>query len=289
MRLLQGRTKRFRLLLAAVITIIVLAIVIPIAVVFGRKHTMPPKSNVLVPLYVYPAPGAWDPLYKVIETYPHVKFIVVVNPNSGPGSTAVPDANYTSAIPKLTSHSNVRLLGYVATTYAQRNFSAVLEDVRTYAEWSNQTSYPGLSVSGIFFDEAPSVFNESHFQYLSRLKSAVKSYSGLGPDNLVILNPGTIPATQYLSLADSTVVFEERYSTYRARNSYKELRAVHEGRSRKTILMHSVPDSLTLKEDRDLVHDMRRVGANLFLTHLASDYYARFDPKWSEFIRYMSE
>jgi hypothetical protein len=43
----------------------ILALVVPLAVMFGRKHKAPPKVSVLVPLYVYPFPGAWDPLYTV--------------------------------------------------------------------------------------------------------------------------------------------------------------------------------------------------------------------------------
>lgn len=43
---------------------VVVVIVVPIAVMFGKKKDGSPRSEVLVPLYVYPAPGAWDPLFQ---------------------------------------------------------------------------------------------------------------------------------------------------------------------------------------------------------------------------------
>lgn len=52
-----------RLLLSIVFAITILAIIIPLAVMFRKKKATPPKANVLVPLYVYPSPGAWDPLF----------------------------------------------------------------------------------------------------------------------------------------------------------------------------------------------------------------------------------
>ncbi len=63
------RTTRFRILVTAITFTIILAIVIPISVFFVKKQqrtkNVAPKSNVLVPLYVYPAPGAWAPLHNV--------------------------------------------------------------------------------------------------------------------------------------------------------------------------------------------------------------------------------
>jgi hypothetical protein len=61
------QTRRFRILAAAVTLTIILAIAIPIIAFFvmRQRQNIVPKSNVLVPLYVYPAPGAWSPLHDV--------------------------------------------------------------------------------------------------------------------------------------------------------------------------------------------------------------------------------
>jgi Spherulation-specific family 4 len=120
-----------------------------------------------------------------IINHPDVNFIVVVNPNNGPGSSPLPDANYIREILKLTTHDNVRLLGYVATGYANRDFSLVRKDIETYAEWPSESSNPALAVRGIFFDETPQEYNTNAWAYLQDLTNMVKQSKSLGPDNFV--------------------------------------------------------------------------------------------------------
>jgi len=63
------RRNRLRVILGVFIFIAILAVVIPPAVVVTLRkknnNSMGPKSTVFVPLYVYPAPGAWTPLEEV--------------------------------------------------------------------------------------------------------------------------------------------------------------------------------------------------------------------------------
>lgn len=58
------KSRRNRIILAVFAVVAILAVVIPPAVVvtLRKQNSMGPKSKVLVPLYVYPAPGAWEPL-----------------------------------------------------------------------------------------------------------------------------------------------------------------------------------------------------------------------------------
>lgn len=114
-----------------------------------------------------------------------MNFTVVINPGSGPGPNALPDGNYTREIPKLASYENVRLLGYVATTYAKRNISLVRRDIETYAAWPTNSSNPALAVRGIFFDETPQQYDEDALAYLQELTDVVKNTPGLGPDHYV--------------------------------------------------------------------------------------------------------
>lgn len=47
-----------------VIAAVLLAIIVPVAVIFSQKRQ--PRdfvTTVLVPLYIYPDPGAWEPLF----------------------------------------------------------------------------------------------------------------------------------------------------------------------------------------------------------------------------------
>jgi len=109
----------------------------------------------------------------------------VINPGSGPGPNPLPDANYTREIPLLRRFDNVRLLGYVATTYANRDIALVREDVETYAAWPARSANGSLAVNGIFFDETPQAFDENALAYYQELTSLVKQSKGLGPDNTV--------------------------------------------------------------------------------------------------------
>lgn len=116
-----------------------------------------------------------------ISAYPGVKFIVVVNPNNGPGQSL--DSNYKRDIKKLNSYSNVAVVGYVSTAYANRQYSNVLEDVMIYAGWRLEDD--GLSVRGIFFDETPNQWTESNALFLGNLNTAVKGCPSLGAEPLV--------------------------------------------------------------------------------------------------------
>jgi hypothetical protein len=132
-------------------------------------------SALLVPLYVYPFEGAWQPLYDAIAAHPHAQFLVVVNPYNGPGPDALPDANYCREIPKLRSHSNVAVFGYVHVQWAQRQLDTVLQDVETYAAWPKQQNHPHqpLQVDGIFVDETPFAGDAPTLDFLGSLTSMV--------------------------------------------------------------------------------------------------------------------
>lgn len=52
-----------RFLLWVFLAVAVIVIVVPLAVMFGKKKSRSLQSTILVPLYVYPHPGAWDPLF----------------------------------------------------------------------------------------------------------------------------------------------------------------------------------------------------------------------------------
>ncbi|KAI2786610.1 hypothetical protein POX_g08998 [Penicillium oxalicum] len=285
------RSKRCRILLALIAFIVICAAIIPAVVVttLRKKNSMGPKSKVFVPLYVYPAPGAWTPLENVISTHPDVNFTVVINPGNGPGPDSLPDANYTREIPKLASYSNVRLLGYVHTSYAQRNISLLRKDIETYAAWPSESSNPNLTVQGIFFDETPQQFSDQAVTYLQNLTDLVKSQKAFGPDGFVVHNPGAVPDSRYLSSADSTVVFEGTYGMFQERQGAKLFADIpNSTRGQLCAVIHSVPDIQDGSGLRDLVKEARRVADEVFITHLDTDYYASFGEKWTEFVDLMA-
>ncbi|KAJ5469587.1 hypothetical protein N7539_009205 [Penicillium diatomitis] len=286
------RSKRGRIILAVIAFIVICAAVIPAVVVttLRKKNNMGPKSKVFVPLYVYPAPGAWTPLENVISTHPDVNFTVVINPGNGPGPDQLPDANYTREIPNLASYANVRLLGYVHTSYAQRNISLLRRDIATYAAWPTVSSNPHLAVRGIFFDETPQQFSDQALGYLQNLTDLVKGLKGFGPNGFVVHNPGAIPDSRYLSSADSTVVFEGTYGMFQERQRAQLFAGIpNSTRGQLCAVIHSVPESQDGSALRGLVKDARNMADEIFITHLDTDYYANFGGKWTEFVDLMAE
>ncbi len=110
---------------------------------------------------------------------------MVVNPASGPGEGAGPDANYTREIPRLNSFGNVQAVGYVSTSWTNRDISLALRDIAKYSAWSENATVKGLGLKGIFLDETPASYNDASAQFLESLTTAIKSETGFGPDPLV--------------------------------------------------------------------------------------------------------
>ncbi|KAJ5335177.1 hypothetical protein N7452_007580 [Penicillium brevicompactum] len=224
-----------------------------------------------------------------ISAHPDVNFTVVINPGNGPGPNALPDANYTREIPKLTAYENVRLLGYVHTTYATRNVSSIRKDIQTYADWPTNSSNPNLAVRGIFFDETPQQYEPQTLSYLQGLTDFVKDLKGLGPNQFVVHNPGAVPDSRYLATADSTVVFEAAYNTFQERQGAKLFTDIADSnRTQLCAIVHSVPEEVEGKSLRGLVKEVRKVADEVYITHLSTDYYASFGDKWTEFVDLMA-
>ncbi|KAH8802482.1 Spherulation-specific family 4-domain-containing protein [Xylogone sp. PMI_703] len=275
-----------KFLIWIVLLIIVIAIVVPLAVMFGKKDKMQPHSDVLVPLYVYPSPGAWDPLYTAASTYPKVNFIAVVNPANGPGAGAGPDGNYTREIPTLNSYANIRTVGYVSTNWAKRDLPLVLQDINRYSAWSENSTIEDLGMHGIFLDETPAQYDDASAQFLQTIESAIVSAPGLGSHPLIIHNPGTIPDARYLSSCNLTIVFEGTYATYQGHGMHKVISAFRasSGAPREAFacIVHDMP--MSADDEKNLVKDLKSVAGSVFVTGLDVDYYSRFWDGWLGFV-----
>lgn len=119
------------------------------------EQLKPDLKSIGIPLYLYPSPEAWTPIFAFLDrnpTQPHCHLIV--NPASGPGAS-VPDANYVRNLARLNAYANVTTYGYVHVSWAERQIQDVFEDISTWAKWAG---YPkaDIHVDGIFVDEAPS-------------------------------------------------------------------------------------------------------------------------------------
>jgi hypothetical protein len=119
-----------------------------------------------------------------ITTNPRLNFTVIVNPNSGPGTTAYPDSAYIAGVKQLNTYPNVQTVGYVHISYTARPIADVLKDVSIYSGWNtpsvkNNVNRGALAVNGIFFDETPNNYNTSTWTYLNTINAAVKSATGI--------------------------------------------------------------------------------------------------------------
>jgi hypothetical protein len=109
---------------------------------------------------------------------------LVLNPHDGPGTTEYPEDGYITGIQRLNTYPNVRTIGYVRTTYATRNITAVLEDVSHYSDWASNAD-ANIAVHGIFFDEAPYEYTAEIAEYLNTIDQAVKSATGIQSNKTV--------------------------------------------------------------------------------------------------------
>jgi hypothetical protein len=105
----------------------------------------------------------------------------------------------------LPSSAQLRVLGYVYTSYGKRNSSDVLADIANYTAWPT-ASRP----DGIFFDETADQQATLYQSYAA----AVRNATWHDPGSVVVLNPGAPVQTSYFSFADNIIVFENAYAAF---------------------------------------------------------------------------
>ncbi|KAF2009891.1 hypothetical protein BU24DRAFT_357522 [Aaosphaeria arxii CBS 175.79] len=250
--------------------------------------------SILLPLYVYPQAGAWNPLYIAAKAHPDVEFTVVVNPCSGPCNGSLPDATYLSEIPKLRTFENIRTLGYVATNYTTKDLSQVLSEIDTYANWPKTANNTKLKVDGIFFDETPSEFVREKYEYLKVASQKVKNGTAFR-DRFVVHNPGLLPKTllttptpfqtSYLNLTDITVLFEETFTKWLDATTFDSLRSHKIKRDKLAVILHSIPNLSNTVLDF-VVEQVEDSADWLFLTDISQkdEYYHSFSPIFQDVV-----
>ncbi|KAK7187561.1 hypothetical protein PSPO01_06295 [Paraphaeosphaeria sporulosa] len=240
-----------------------------------------------MPLYIYPDPGAWDPLFEAIAFNPTLRFVVIVNPNSGPGSEPWwPNADYLRDVPKLNACSNVRTVGYVSTAYCNRPIQEVYEDIRQYASWAKDKNSRSLGMNGIFFDETPNIFTENARNYLTAITQNVKNMGTLLGDGIVIHNPGTsIDERLAITGMDIATVAEVAYSDFHTRNFQNWLARSTLHRSNTSYMIHGFSEESV---DDFVVHMLRGKARYIFVTERSTDMYHGFGASWKAFIAAMA-
>ena len=118
-----------------------------------------------------------------MKSYPNVQFLIIINPDDGPGNDTLLDPNYQRELGKLNAMSNVRTIGYVPTGWTTRNITRVMDEVSTYASWANNSV--SFELDGIFFDETPNNYTEAGVTYMANIDNFVKTLDGFRGANYV--------------------------------------------------------------------------------------------------------
>ena len=150
------------------------------------EETKPePKLRLLIPAYAYPAEDGLQLWNGLAGAAAKVPVVAIANPASGPGQSR--DENYARIVPRV-QKAGVRIIGYVATSYAKRPIPDVERDMDAWIKM-----YP--TIEGIFFDEQAS--GAEHVEYYRTLYE----YAGrrLKPDPILVSNPGVLCAPEYLT------------------------------------------------------------------------------------------
>ncbi|KAL1412240.1 hypothetical protein Q8F55_003251 [Vanrija albida] len=258
--------------------------------------------TVVVPLYIYPLPGAWDPLVLAAKANPSAQFVAIVNPGSGPGPEALPDTSYQSAIASLLTVPNIIVVGYVHCSYGARDPATVNADIDRYAGWE-RASHGVLRTQGIFIDEAPwDPSLRGHLAvYAHRIRSAPLRLGVTPPPPppptpatlaaapprkapLVIYNPGTVVARGYIEDADLVVVFEQsadKFSEWFLEHGIGQIPASL--RHKCVAMVHSVGGGVPGAHDvADKVRKLRLGG--IYITHQLGGGYNEWPEAWDEVV-----
>ncbi|KAL6710347.1 hypothetical protein ACN47E_009293 [Coniothyrium glycines] len=245
-----------------------------------------PASKVLLPLYIYPHPGAWEPLYLCLNKHTRLQIIVIVNPDNGPGAEPWwPNEDYVREVSRLSTYANVTIVGYVHATYCQRALPTVLDDVETYAlrtgELNGQRIPNSLNLRGIFVDETVNLYTEESKAWLDSVDCKVKSCRQFGPDGIVIHNPGTAVNPRLATPGpDVTVVVETSYEHFITEEYQDWLATSPYNRSQSCYMIHSVP----IVEVQAFTKALRKQAGHLFVTSATSGFYESWSPSWEAFI-----
>jgi hypothetical protein len=173
------------------------ALLVALAVFLVAAKSPPAKAvlcqKMLIPAYFYPG-SLWT---QATAGAPIVD-VMIMNPASGPGASQ--NSDYVTAVNNAKA-AGIKVIGYVHTSYSQRDIDTVKGEIDLYKQWYN--------VSGIFLDEVNS--SAAALLYYQNVSDYIKAASG----TFVAMNPGTVPDQGYINISDTTVIFEGTYNTFK--------------------------------------------------------------------------
>jgi hypothetical protein len=152
----------------------------------------------MVPAYQYPTTGTlWS---NCAAAASHVPLVAILNPASGPGTSA--DPHYATASSAVRSAGG-RVIGYVDIASAGIPLDSALAQVDRYRAW--------YELDGIFLDAMPNDSDPAHMTWCSALRDSIRARE---PAWWVVGSPGANTLPGYLAGADILCIFESDGETY---------------------------------------------------------------------------
>jgi hypothetical protein len=217
------------------------------------------QTRLAIPSYVSPTSAGWNRWESLGS---RIVGIMILNRNNGDDTQIDPES---VASTKKTQASGILVLGYIHTGYAKRDPN----EVRTKIDGV----YASYQVDGIFLDETPTDCSEvgsnrvTNLEYYQTLSKYIRTKPG---KHLVVLNPGTVPASDcWMNMTDVLVTFEQ--ATLAAyQSSYIDTPWMHSyGPERFWNLVYSVPTAQQMQQIVELAH--RRGVGWLYVTDDGAD------------------
>jgi hypothetical protein len=190
----RGRRGRLAVTGAVLAATGVAATVLGIDAPWAPGAANPACQSVVVPAYFSPSAG-WT-LADDSRPVPRLMILDI----TGIGAGTSPDRKFQAAV-RQAQAAGIEVMGYSATDYGQRPVASVEADVRNYAAWYH--------VTDIFLDESAS--SSSQLSYYRGLTDYIRQ---LSPGSTIMLNPGTYPDRQYMSIGDIVMVYENSYAHF---------------------------------------------------------------------------
>lgn len=177
--------------------LVVAAIISVSLFIAPSSHAATSTQSIAIPAYEYPTLTA---LWGAIDSAGSQVPFVIVNPASGPGTSA--NSDYTSRIAANTTEG-IRSIGYVDTNYQTRPIADVMNDIDLW-----YSLYPGIQ--GIFFDRV-SVVDSAALCYSAYAYNYAKVQHANDP---VMQNFGTYTSPAYEPYGDIFVNAEMDHTLY---------------------------------------------------------------------------
>lgn len=194
--------------------------------------------GLLVPAYIFPEGDVNLAAYRdLADAASRIPVTVILNPASGPGTSASPAYN---AIISDIKNAGGNVIGYIPSTFGNRPAGDIVADVQLY-----RSLYGEGAFDGFFIDEFSNDPGD-----LGVHRSVYNDIKGIDPSLSIVANPGLAVPESFFSVtqptADTVVVFENFASSYPSNDPpafYDNLDS-----SRLAQIVHTVPTSGDIDE-----------------------------------------